>query len=169
MARARPVPGFAESASFREAAIRTVQVRTEEVFEHRDNVLDMSDIERVHDMRVATRRLRAAMEIFAPCFPKKQFRGLLREVKVLADALGARRDADVAIAGMERVVAELPVGDRAGVNHLLAELRAEQQDANDALAEMLSQIESNRLHERLLALAAEKGAASGAPAAEVPA
>jgi len=164
MARARPVPGFAESASFREAAIRTVEVRTEEVFEHRDNVLDISDIERVHDMRVATRRLRAAMEIFEPCFPKKQFRGLLREVKVLADTLGARRDADVAIAAMDRVAAELPVADRAGVNHLLAELRAEQQQANEALAGLLGQIDSDRLHERLLALAAETGAAAGVPA-----
>src|SRR5437868_3027018 len=91
MARARPVPGFAESASFREAAVRTIEVRAQEVFDHRPGVLDISDIERVHDMRVATRRLRAAMEIFAPCFPKKQHRALLKEVKALADGLGARR------------------------------------------------------------------------------
>ena len=35
MARARPVPGFAESASFREAAVRTIEIRTQEVFDHR--------------------------------------------------------------------------------------------------------------------------------------
>ena len=59
--------------------------------------MDTADIEGVHDMRVATRRLRAAMEIFAPCFPKKRHRGALREVKGLADLLGTRRDPDVMI------------------------------------------------------------------------
>ena len=69
MAKARPVPGFADSRSFTEAAARTVAVRAQEIFDHREGVLDVTEIERVHDMRVATRRLRAVMEIFAPCFP----------------------------------------------------------------------------------------------------
>jgi CHAD domain-containing protein len=155
MAKARPVPGFAESRSFTEAAVRTVETRTQEIFDHREGVLDTTDIERVHDMRVATRRLRAVMEIFAPCFPRKQHRALLKEVKALADALGERRDADVAIAAMERACAEMPVADRTGVNHLIAELRTEQQAANERLERMLAQIDADGLHERLLALAAE--------------
>ena len=48
-------------------------------------------------MRVATRRLRAAIEVFWPCFPPKQGKQILAEVKALADALGERRDRDVAI------------------------------------------------------------------------
>src|SRR5436305_2555926 len=148
MARARPVPGFAESESFREAAVRTIEVRAQEVFDHRPGVLDISDIERVHDMRVATRRLRAAMEIFAPCFPKKQHRALLKEVKALADVLGERRDADVAIAGMETACAALPVADRPGVKHLIAEFRVEQQAANERLERMLAQIDADGLHQR---------------------
>jgi CHAD domain-containing protein len=155
MAKARPVPALADSHSFTEAAVRTVEVRAQEVFDHRAGVLDVTDIERVHAMRVATRRLRAVMEIFAPCFPKKQHRALLKEVKALADALGGRRDADVAIAAMESVCAEMPVADRTGVNHLIAELRVEQNAANEELERMLAQIESDGLHERLLALAAE--------------
>ena len=103
MAKARTVPGFAESASFRETAARVVEVRTEEVFEHAEHVLDLTDIERVHDMRVATRRLRAALEIFAVCFPRREHRRLLKEVKSLADALGERRDRDVAMAAAAEV------------------------------------------------------------------
>ncbi len=155
MAKARAVPGFAESGSFREAGARAVRTRAEEVFEHRDGVLDTTDIERVHDMRVATRRLRAAMEIFASCFPRKQHRKLLKEVKALADALGGRRDADVAIAGLEKVSAAIPVAERAGINHMLGDLQAEQETANAALAEMLDQIERDGLRERLLAFAAD--------------
>ena len=68
-------------------------------------MLDLDDIERVHDMRVATRRLRAALEVFEPCFPRKRYREALKRVKALADALGERRDRDVAIeflAGLPR-------------------------------------------------------------------
>ena len=49
-------------------------------------------------MRVATRRLRAVLELYAPCFPARELRPVLRDVRRLADALGARRDPDVQLA-----------------------------------------------------------------------
>jgi CHAD domain-containing protein len=155
MAKARPVPGFTESESFREAAVRTVAVRADEVFEHAEHVLDVSDIERVHDMRVATRRLRAALEIFAPCFPKAEHRKVLKEVKRLADALGERRDPDVAIESFERVRDALAPADRSGVNGLIDELRERQSGANATLAEAIEHARSSKLQERLTALTAE--------------
>ena len=59
------------------AAARIVRVRARELFDHAENVLDTTDIERVHDMRVASRRLRAVLEIFAPCFPRAPFQSVL--------------------------------------------------------------------------------------------
>jgi CHAD domain-containing protein len=151
MAKAREVP-LTGDLSFREAARRTVSTRASEVFEHSEGVLDTSDIERVHDMRVATRRLRAALEIFAPCFPKRDHRTALRAVKALADALGERRDRDVAIASLEHAAAQLGGDDRPGIRNLAARLRAEQEAANVALAACLAAIERDRLEERLTAL-----------------
>ena len=72
MAKARPIPGLGPDTRFGDAAAVAVEVRAAEVFAHADGVLDTSDIERVHDMRVATRRLRAAMEVFAPCFAQRR-------------------------------------------------------------------------------------------------
>ena len=69
--------------------------RAQELADHAGGVLDTGDIERVHDMRVATRRLRAAMEVFEPCFPAKPYADTLRDVKRLADGLGERRRASV--------------------------------------------------------------------------
>ncbi|HEX8054266.1 MAG TPA: CHAD domain-containing protein [Thermoleophilaceae bacterium] len=155
MARARPIPGFAESPTFRDAALRTVAVRAGEVFEHAEHVLDVTDIERVHDMRVATRRLRAALEIFAACFPKPEHRRVLKEVKRLADALGERRDPDVAIEAFERVRDALPTAERAGVHGLIDELRARQSGANETLAAAIERVRRDGLHERLVALTAE--------------
>jgi CHAD domain-containing protein len=155
VAKAREIPGFADSASFREAAVRTVAVRADEVFAHAEHVLDVTDIERVHDMRVATRRLRAALEIFATCFPKAEHRKVLKEVKRLADALGERRDPDVAIAAFEKVRDGLPAADRPGVNGLIETLRDRQAGGNAALAEAIDRARRANLHERLAALTAE--------------
>jgi CHAD domain-containing protein len=154
MAKARDIPDLAQASSFREAAWMAVDVRAEEVFDHAAGVLDVTDIERVHAMRVATRRLRAVMEIFAPAFPKQQHKDALKQVKALADALGERRDRDVAIDAMTRIGAALTADDRRGIDHLVEELREEQQGANRILADALHAIEENDLRGRLRALAA---------------
>jgi CHAD domain-containing protein len=154
MAKARPIPGIASNSTFREAAADAVEVRTEELFSFADGVLDTADVERVHDMRVASRRLRAVLEVFAPCFPKKELGLTLREVKALADDLGERRDPDVAIQALERAGDGLPAPDRPGLDGLIAELAQRQESANALLARRLERVEEIDLRSRLLALAA---------------
>jgi CHAD domain-containing protein len=135
------------------AAARIVRVRAGELFAQAEGVLDTEDIERVHDMRVASRRLRAVLEVFAPCFPKGPYRSVLRDVKRLADALGERRDPDVHLAAMERLAAELPAQLRPGVE-LLAERQRERQAAgNELLAPALEDLDRTDLRGRLEALA----------------
>jgi len=133
VAKARPIPGLTEEDPYALAAARIVSMRTHELADQAAGVLDVSDIERVHDMRVATRRLRAALEVFEPCFPQKRFRSVLREVKELADALGERRDRDVTIAALEDFAAAMGAADRRGIGSLVAELRDEQAKANAEL------------------------------------
>ena len=120
----------------------------------------MTDIERVHDMRVASRRLRAAMEIFAPCFPRKAFRVALREVKEIADALGERRDRDVAIAALDEIAAAMSSADRAGLELLIDRLRREQEEANEALAPFVTEERLAALGQQLDALVEEARAAA---------
>lgn len=151
MAKARRIPGLEPRTRFVAAAAATVEVRAAEVFLHAEGVLDTSDIERVHDMRVATRRLRAAMEVFAACFPAKEHAKLLKEVKRLADALGERRDPDVAIEELEAISAEL--GGVRGLGSLIGELRSEQERGNERLAAALDRILDQHLAERLADLA----------------
>ncbi len=153
MAKARRIAGLAPDTRFGDAAATAVSTRAGEVFEFADAALDVSDIEGVHAMRVATRRLRAALEVFAPCFSANEHRALLREVKRLADALGQRRDPDVAIEELERVADALAPADRPGVAGLVGELRAEQEDAHRSVEAAVAHIRESRLGERLQALA----------------
>ncbi len=139
---------------FAEAAALVVSVRARELFEARAGVLDTEDIERVHAMRVATRRLRAVLEIFASCFPPDEHRAVLAEVKALADALGARRDPDVQLDGVARLVESMGEVERPGLEVFAAQLRAEQSDGNETLAAALEHADATGLRERLEALAA---------------
>jgi len=152
MARAREVPGLAAGDSFAAAAAKVVATRAAELFEHEAHVLDVGDIERVHDMRVATRRLRAVLEIFAPCFPRGAHREVLRDVKALADALGERRDPDVHIDALERFADAAPPSARPGVTTLVDRFRAEQAAANEHLGAALAAAERSQLRVRLAAL-----------------
>lgn len=152
MAKSVRVP-LAPDRPYAEAAAIVVRVRTGELFAHVGNVLDIGDIEAVHDMRVATRRLRAVLEIFAPCFPPKRFKPVLRDVKALADALGERRDPDVRIEQVATLAKDLGVRDREGVRSLLEQLRIEQAIGNARLAAALDAARANELAGRLLALA----------------
>ena len=153
MARARKIPGIDSGVSFGDAAARTVEVRAQELFSFADGVHDTSDPERVHDMRVATRRLRAALEVFAVCFPKGEHKALLREVKLLADALGERRDPDVQIIALEKLQTDLGNGERSGLNGLLAVLRARQGRGNERVHGAIERARELRLEERLAELA----------------
>jgi CHAD domain-containing protein len=135
------------------AAARIVRVRADELFAHAEGVLDTSDIERVHDMRVASRRLRAVLEIFEPCFPRADYKTVLRDVKALADALGERRDPDVHIDAMESFAAAVPAPSRLGVEALVRRLRERQGHGNDVLAAALERVREHDLHARLRSLA----------------
>lgn len=154
MARARNVELDCE-APFVLAAVQVVEVRAAEVFEHSAGVLDLDDVEPVHDMRVATRRLRAALEVFEPCFPRKRHRKALRRVKALADALGVRRDLDVEIGLMEGLAGEVAEEDQEALRALIGDLRSRQEQANDDLAPFVAAKRLKKLRRRLTKLVKE--------------
>lgn len=149
MARAREAPGFDCEEPFGAAAARVVEVRAAEVFEHSDGVLDVDEVERLHDMRVATRRLRAALEVFDSCFPRKRHRKALKRVKALADVLGERRDRDVAIEFLTGLSGETPERDRAALAARIERLRDEQRQANEDLAPYVASKRLKKLRRRL--------------------
>jgi CHAD domain-containing protein len=139
--------------TYGDAAARTVAVRAQEIFDHEGGVLDVNEIERVHAMRVATRRLRAVLEIYEPCFPRKALRPVLAEVKDLADALGARRDPDVELLALEQFAASVGPDERAGVQVFIDRTRIEQAEGNARLAAALEQARATDLQARLAELA----------------
>ena len=105
-------------------------------------------------MRVATRRLRAALEVFAPASRASSTRRCSRRSRTWPTALGERRDPDVAIEELEALAQEFAAGGPPGVAGLVDELRAEQAAANETVARALAE----RARERAGRAAAGAGA-----------
>lgn len=70
-----------------------------------------SDPEYIHQMRVATRRLRAAMRMFRPVLPGDFTAVLMAPLRELMTVLGRTRDLDVLIAEIIRPVADALPGE----------------------------------------------------------
>ncbi len=102
-----------------------------------EGVKKAEDIEAVHRMRVATRRLRSALPVFGPFLAPRRFETWRKRIRGITRALGAARDADVQIEHLAQLVSSLTPPERAGVRRLLLRIRqrrrAMQADVNEAL------------------------------------
>lgn len=82
------------------------------------------DIEALHDMRVSTRRMRAAYQIFAEYFDPKVLAPFKKGLRRTGGLLGAVRDLDVLLDKAETYVAALPAENAGALEPLLADWRA---------------------------------------------
>src|SRR3712207_5223848 len=97
MAKAREIEGLDCGGAAGDGVRLVLRTRLEEMCGWRAAALDWGDPEGVHDMRVASRRLRSALRDFSPYLRRRQFRRARGDLKNLAAALGLVRDEDVAI------------------------------------------------------------------------
>lgn len=138
MAKAKEISGLDYGAGAGEGVRLILRSRLEEMREYRDAALDWSDIEGVHDMRVASRRLRSALRDFTPYLRERKLRRLNKALKTIADALGAVRDEDVAIVALEKLAADAPSGVSAGIEQFADERRRKRDIARSRLEQAIT-------------------------------
>lgn len=95
--RSRIVPLAANEAPL-EAFRRIALAGLEHLQGNLHGAITSNDPEFIHQMRVATRRLRAALRLFAPVLPAGLAEVLVPELRVLTSRLGHARDLDVLLA-----------------------------------------------------------------------
>ncbi len=108
--------------AFVQAGRRMLKERTHKLLEWRDDVLKQDDIEAVHKMRVASRRLRATLDAFESICEPKPFKKVYRRIKQIADMLGKARDTDVMIQNLQLQREHLPSEEQAGMQWLISRL-----------------------------------------------
>jgi CHAD domain-containing protein len=78
-----------------------------------------ADMDAVHDMRVASRRLRESMRLLAPLYPPEAFSKWYKRVRRVTRALGPVRDSDVFIEAFSRLNRSLEPEGRHAVAFLI--------------------------------------------------
>jgi len=100
--KARPVEGLDPGGSLRPNASRIVLVRLDELRGFADEALARGASEAQHDMRIAAKRLRYVLEIFAPCLGEEA-ETARRAAKQLQSILGDLHDCDLILTKVAHV------------------------------------------------------------------
>ena len=147
--------------TFAQSGSRLLRERAKKLFEWRDDVLKHEDIEAVHKMRVASRRLRATLDAYEPCCEPKQFKKVYRTVQHIADMLGRARDTDVMLQGLQRRLTKATSEEQAGVAWLIERLNAYRQQTQDELSILLLTLDEDALQRDILKCIKEGAARNG--------
>jgi CHAD domain-containing protein len=132
--------------------------RLAEMYDLRQAALEWEDIEGVHRMRVASRRLRSALRDFDGLLGRKAIPQ--RRLKEVAGALGEVRDQDVAIAALEKVRKQAGGDAAEGIGQLIGERAAVRARARERLEAVIAETPLSELRLKFLA-SLEKVGGSG--------
>jgi hypothetical protein len=160
--KARAVHGLDPDGPLADNVERLVRVRLDELCGFMPKAADPSKVTALHDMRIAAKRLRYLLELFAPLFGPYAATAAKR-TKELQDLLGEIHDCDVTLPRVEGLVEEMREHDAAEVRRLAgaaADLdpalvaRAPHADAFRGLGTMAVYLRARRelLFERFLAM-----------------
>lgn len=131
-------------------------------------VRESADIEAVHDMRVASRRLRAALDVFAPAYPDAEFAHLQADVKAVTDSLSLARDLDVMVEALEALDDGLPAAQRAGLETFIATKRKRRKALQGKVEASLERLSKLDLAARFETIAERAGARPADPVPSLP-
>jgi hypothetical protein len=113
--KAKTVNGLHPETAFSENATRIVRTRLAELYSFAPAALDPDRADALHDMRIAAKRLRYALELTSFCFGPYGARAI-RRLRELQDIIGAIHDCDVLAPRVRADIATLRVQDA----HVLA-------------------------------------------------
>lgn len=119
MSKARVINLDAAAPAFVNARIMA-KARLEDLYGWSDYVDDPYSVHQLHNMRIAAKRLRYTLEIFADVLPEACV-PLLEEITRIQDELGVLHDSDVVIA-LLRLCRVVRIVAQATNRHLLRQL-----------------------------------------------
>ncbi|MBN1147048.1 MAG: CHAD domain-containing protein [Anaerolineales bacterium] len=131
--------GIEPGDTLAEAGRKVMRYHFAEMLRHEAGTRLGEDIEALHDMRVATRRMRAAFEVFAEAFEPNALKPHLRGLRAVGRALGSVRDLDVFMEKAQAYLETLPEEERGGLHPLLDAWIEQRQQAR---ARMLAHLDS---------------------------
>ncbi len=114
--------------------------RLEALLAEVDGVRSGEDIEHVHRMRVASRRLRSALRIFGECFKGKKAKRWRKAVKRITTSLGEARDLDVQIELLEGMAKDWQGEEAVGLALIVEMLRCRRTSLQPGVAALMDEL-----------------------------
>ena len=141
MATAIEIEGIAPDKTLEFCARQIIVGYFREMMSHKAGAIDGTDIEFVHDMRVASRRLRAAMDNFADCFQKEPFKKHYKQIRTITRTMGAVRDLDVLIARFQNELQTLSEVEQGDIRELIEHLQQERKEARKPMLNLFTELD----------------------------
>jgi len=151
-------PGVAPDDTLSEAGRKVMGYHFAQMVLHEAGTRLGEDIEELHDMRVATRRMRAAFEVFRDAFEPKAVKPLFKGLRATGRALGRVRDLDVFIEKAQQYLDTLPQEQRSGLEPLLVLWENERQDDREKMLEHLNSEDYANFKRKFLKFVSTPGA-----------
>lgn len=130
-------PGVEPDDPLAEAGRKVMYYHFAQMLLHEDGTRLGEDIEELHDMRVATRRMRAAFEVFGDAFTPKAIKTHLKGLKATGRGLGRVRDLDVFMEKAGHYLDTLPPEQQPGLEPLLDSWMQERETARTRMVAYL--------------------------------
>ena len=138
-----------EEEPFAQSGQRLLQERTQKMLEWPEEVLKHEDVEAVHKMRVAIRRLRATLDAYQSICDPKSFKKIYRQVTQITDALGAARDTDVMLINLHAQLEQVKSEDKAGVEWIIQRLQTFRDQKQRELESFLRNLDEDDLRKQV--------------------
>jgi hypothetical protein len=95
MAKAVPIYKLAETkGSLRESAL-VLMIRLQEMMDYSEAISVPENVDELHNLRIAAKRLRYTLELFAPTFESDKVSPLLDRITEIQERIGVIHDCDV--------------------------------------------------------------------------
>lgn len=161
-------PGLAADDPMSEAGRKTFRFHFSRMLYNEPGTRLGQDPEALHDMRVATRRMRAAFRIFGPYYDPEVAVPIERGLRQTGRMLGAVRDLDVFRDKVQTYLDSLSEPQRGGLAPLLEVLETRRSAARDEMCTYLDGKKYARLRDRLAEFVETEGLAALPPAWDGP-
>ncbi len=129
--------GIDPAASMAEAARRILRKQLNRMVAHERGARDGRDIEELHDMRVAVRRMRAALRVFRRYLDTTAYKPFRKALRRTGRTLGMVRDLDVFREKAQRYLDGLPDERRSELDPLLAAWQTAHAGARKGMLDLL--------------------------------
>jgi CHAD domain-containing protein len=150
-------PGIEPEDELAEAGRKVMGYHFAQMLLHEAGTRLGEDIEELHDMRVATRRMRAAFEVFGEAFDRKAVKTHLKGLRATGRALGRVRDLDVFMEKAQQYLESVPQEERSGLDPLLSLWELERQEDREKMLAYLDSEEYSTFKRKFLKFVSTPG------------